>query len=334
MLFSNLFKHSELSAKLYIKDHSFILCEKGKILAERNFDSDQELFEILPLIISKRSGITSLECHLSENKLFSRTKSIKHSSGTPFTADAKLLKSLIEEAVSAFTAEWEGEKYEIISKEIVCIKLNDYHVPIANGQKAQSLEASVFFSAISPSYKEKLLIALRGLPRKAVTFSPFSLSSAEAIHHLFRKQDFMVCRIDEEHADFCIKKSSGFFGAMSLPVGTRHVIDHLKTGLDIETEEALSYLKTYFESKLEPNIQDRFEAAILSFQISRDNEIKKALALFSEGISLPCDVYLSVPPYYHKAYEGFFAAETYHAACFTDKGFLVHPVEEKSLILK
>lgn len=332
MPFLNLFKKGR-HIKLHIKDRSFILSSKGKMLSEKKFETDQECFELLPLIISKRANIASIECAIAGSKLISSTKTITRFGDSPFSASKELMENLIKEAEHSFLEDLKDNKLEIITSEVVSIKLNGYDVSMANGQKTKDLRASIFIAAIPSEYKARLTAALSVVPKKSITLSSFALESAQAIHQEFKTNDFIVCRVDEDTAEISVKKSNGFFETATVPIGIRRIVDHMKTGLEVPQDKAEDLLQAYEEGKLPEEKAKDVSAALVSFQISRDREVKEALTIFAQGISLPRNVYLSVPPHCKKACEEFFSAESYHSVLFTDKGFEVKVVEEKALTL-
>ena len=308
--------------RLLITDNALLLSEKGKLLLEKTFATDEECAALIESILSKRKK-AHVECLVSGNRLVSETRIIHYANPELFVADEKMVKLLIENASHTFLEGYKDRQLEVIQSEIVEILLNGYPVKTLKKQRVNDLQLSVFLVAIPTAYKKKF--------KGHFSFSSFARHQAERVRTLAKKEEFIVCSVYENSTDLSIRKASGLFETTTVSLGTHQVLEHIAKGLSISNEEAEGRLLKYREGSLDPTLAIPLEAALLSFTISLDEEIKKSLTKLCDGISLPEDVYLLVSSTFEKAFENAFKSESYHSMCFSEKGF---EVKNMSSILK
>jgi hypothetical protein len=309
------------SLRLLVTDTSFLLSEKGKTISQKTFSSEEESFALLTEVF-KPLKYKKIDCFFSGSHLASKTIIVRHEEPEAFVADQGLVDKLVINAHSAFLQGREEEKLEIVTSKVLTMSLNGYEVPAFNKSKVNSVQVSVFIVALPSLYKKKLL-ALVDKKGSECTLDSFAKSLMEKIIKHGEKPEFIVCSAYERSTDISVRKANGFFETLTIPIGTHHVLGHIAKGLNLDEDTAAVKLSLYNEGKLEESSATNMEAAILSFQMSLDEALKKALAGLSEGISLPGKVYLLISPEFKKAYEAAFKSDSYHSLCFTDCGFEV-----------
>ncbi len=308
--------------KLLITDTSFLLSRKGEMIAHEIFATDDECFEKIKNALASHKN-TSLICYFSGSRVKTSGKTIHYEQKTPFSADKELLETLVYQAKDAFLKEHSEEVYELCDSSVRNIRLNDYPVTELQKTKALDLKVNIFLVAIGKKYLFSLKQALKPFKENAVTYRAFAESLASRAEALTHKNDFMVCSAYERSTDIAVHKIGNFFALTTVPLGTHHVLEHLAKGLSLTMEQAEEQLLAYNEGHLDVALSTKVDEALLSFQISFDNEVKKALTFLSAGISLPSQVFLLASPFFRKAFDAAFVSDSYHAHVFSEKGFEV-----------
>ena len=299
-----------------IKDKSFTIAEKGKILLEQKFSNDETCFTAISSFLKKRKH-PHAHFLLAGSRLVSQTRIVRYAHPDLFAADESMRDRLIENTTQTFLDEYKAKNLKLIMKQPLSMTLNGYKVSELKHQKVSDMQITVACAAINADYHKKISSPIESLPFREVA-------------ELYKKEkveEFMVASVHERTTDLSIRKQGGFFETVTVPIGTEHVVEHLKNGLAISETYALLNLSLYHEDKLDLSMQTKFEDALSSFHISLDNEMKKALTTLSEGISLPSMIYLNVPATFIKAFARAFRGDSYHSLCFSEKGFEVKNIE-------
>jgi hypothetical protein len=310
------------SLRLLITDNSLLLTQKGETLLQKTFSSDEECFLfITPALAAFKKR--SLECFFSGSRLVSETRIVRFVDKEPFVVDKAMIDRLIQNGSHSFIEEHKEKQVDIVTTSIKNISLNGYSVKAFKKEKVSEMQVIVFFAAIPSSYKSALLRALQPIKENRITFGSFAESLINRIYEHSKQEEFITCSTYERSSDISIRKCNNFFETYTIPLGTHQVLEHITRGLSLTLEEAEQQLSLYNEGRLDPVLEAKMDAAILSFQITLDKEVKKALNVLSEGISLPSSVYLLVAPYFRKAYDNAFKSDSYHSLSFSEKGFEV-----------
>ncbi len=200
--------------RLLITDNNLLLSEKGNLLLEKTFETDEECVSFLtPVLKNKKKS--HIDCFFSGNRLVSQSRSISYSDKDTLIADDKAMKGLVEAASHAFLKDHSGEDLEIIQTEILGISLNGYRVKSLGKQKVSNISLSIFFAAMPASFKKRL--------KGDITFRSFTWHAAERIRKMAKQEEFIMCSVYERSTDLSIRKSDGFFEQLSLPLGTHHI---------------------------------------------------------------------------------------------------------------
>lgn len=300
--------------KLLITDNSLILSAKGKQILDKTFSSDQECFSIIAEAV-KPYKKSEIQCFLSGSRLVTKTSIIRHEEKEPFVADKAMLQRLVGNALDAFLSEHKDKQLEIISSTVLSILINGYQVKELKKEKTMSIHVTVFFAAVPVAFKNKLPPSLH--------LASFAESLAHRAYEHSNNEEFIVCSAYERSTDVSVRKSGNFFETFTIPIGTHHALDHVMKGLGLNEEEAESHLILYQDKHIDPVLAAKVEASVLSFQIALDTEMKKALTVLADGISLPSSIYMLVAPLYKTAYEAAFRSDSYHSHVFSEKGFEV-----------
>ena len=308
--------------RLLITDNSLLLTKKEKQILHQSFSSDEECFSLLSAALKPYKN-ESLDCFFSGSWLESQTRIVHYTNKDPFTADKSMLERLIENARVSFLEEYKEKELEVITTSVCTINVNGYQVTELKKDKATDLKITVFFAALPKVFKKKLVTALKPISENRITFASFAQSLTDRIFKLSGKDEFIACSAYERSTDIFLRKSGNFFEVLTIPLGTHHVLEHIAQGLSLQNDESESHLALYNDGALDPVLASKVEACILSFQISLDEEMKRALTLLSEGIALPSNVYLLVAPFFKKAYDASFRSDSYHSLSFSQKGFEV-----------
>lgn len=279
--------------KLLITDNAFILTEKGVAPVEKTFSIDGECFALLSAELAKHKKKARIECLFSGSRLVIKSLPVRYAHPETFSADDKTLQLLVESAAHSFLEDHKEEKLDIICKEVVGLSLNGYPVKAIKKQKVTDLCITVFISALHTEYKKHLLEALGRFGDQAI-FLPFAQHQMELIAKTAEIDDFITCSVYEHSTDLVIRKNGAFAGMSTIPVGTRQAEEYISKSLPLD-----------------------------SFQKSLDQQIGAALIALCDGISLPSKVFLLVAPAYREAFGTAFKSDSYHAICFSEKGFEV-----------
>ena len=206
--------------KLLITDNNLLLSEKGNLLLEKTFESDEESIQLLDPILKKKNK-SRIDCFFSGNRLVSQSRIVSYDAKEYFVADEKTLQGLVDSASHSFLEEHKDVKLEIIQTGILGIFLNGYRVKEIGKQKVKDMTVSVFLAAMPAGYKKQF--------KKNVSFYSFAWHSTERIKKISKEEEFVVCSAYERSTDISIKKADGFFETLSIPLGTHHIKDNKET---------------------------------------------------------------------------------------------------------
>ncbi len=295
-----------MSLKLIIRDHSFLCFIKGEKLVETKFISDQQCLEFIKALINEKKP-ASVDCLFAGKRIRSETKT--------FTAASK---EELQDKISEETKQFPG----YISHKIIENKVSGYPVAVVPAD-ADNIESVIFFEAIDPSFRQAL--------GKNMSLGSFAFSCAEKLYASHQNEEFIGLLVNDSDSDLFVKKKSTF-AALSLPFGNESVIKIISEHLGVTPEIAASSLSLYSEKTIDPAQMQKMSEAISLFQTANDSQIKDTLTKLAEGISLPAAVHLVAEKQYAPFYDGFFKADSYHALCFTEKGFDVKNESEYDII--
>ncbi len=317
---------------LTIKDRSLLLYEEGQPPIEKDFFLDSQSLEIIDELL-KNKKVEKLICMFAGDKIISQTKILVYELESSFMVDKTVVANMINEAATSFIQENESVDITVISKEIIHTTVNGYEVTSIPSQKIKRLELSVFLSAISILYREKLLEVLtRHVKKGTIVFNSYAFYISQKIHAQFGFDEFITLSAYETEADLSIKKNHGYFQTIPIPLGHDRFVTYIAGSLNVSKEIARSFIILHSEKKLEEALAAKMNTAYEKLHTTCDSDVKGALTDLAAGISLPEHAFIIINKNFSELYNTFFQSDCYHALCFTERGFIIHILEENTLI--
>jgi len=185
---------------------------------------------------------------------------------------------------------------KLIEKNIIQILLDGYNTDSPHGKKANSIEMTVFKSMISGEIEKKVKELLEKVfSASDISLHTFSLASFGAVRDIFSSEkNFLLMDIGGEVTDIAIVRNDTLVKTTSFDIGKNSLIRESAKLLNTIPEEAHSLLRLYLEGKSIGKESAKMEKALLAAKGEWLSSFRKILTDFSDGLSLPKTIFLTV----------------------------------------
>lgn len=223
---------------------------------------------------------------------------IKFQKDKPFRISLEFISEIIKNADKEFKKQFDNKKVspKLIEKNILQILLNGYNTSNPHGKKASRIDMTLFRSMISGEVEKET----RGLLEKTfsasdISFHTFSLASFSAVRDIFStEKNFLLMDIGGEVTDIAIIRDDTLVKTTSFGIGRNALIRESAKLLKTIPEESHSLLRLLFEGKSIGKESVKMEKALLATKEQWLSSFRKVLADFSDGLSLPKTIFLTV----------------------------------------
>ncbi len=241
-------------------------------------------------------------CVLSSPWHVSQTRVIRLEKNTPFIFTPKFALDLIQKEIALFEeeylAKYEGTKNPVRSIEFKNIKtmLNGYETPNPLDQKAKELEMTIFVS-ISPEQVLKKIEETIGkyFHFENMRFSSSSLASFAVVRDIYaHSEDFLLIDIGGEVTNIFMTKKNVLRESVSFPLGCNFITRGIASLLHSPLNEAESLFSLFQDGHATEYVAKKISLVLDKLKTEWLSKFQESLANFSNDISIPSTVYLSV----------------------------------------
>jgi len=273
-------------------------------------------------------------CVLSSPWHVSQTRVISLRKNTPFIFNSKLADELIKKEISIFEDEYKGQ-YEGISGAARSIELknirttlNGYDTIDPLSQKAKELEMTIFVS-ISP---EQVLSKIEKVISKyfhleafgGIKFSSFVMASFSTVRDIYTHQEnFLLIDIGGEMTDISMIKKNILRESVSFPLGCNFIIREAASALSCTFAEAESLISLFQDRHAELKTAKKLEPIVSQLKKKWLEKFQQSLANISNDISIPADIYITVPKDLEDFFTQMIKTEQFNQYTLTESKFQV-----------
>jgi|GEM_PF-4732091 len=246
--------------------------------------------------------VSRVVCVLSSPWYVSQTKIVSLEHKDTVTINSDFVDSLVEKEIAAFKNELDKKRENpdspdeniLVESHVIHIKLNGYPVAHPIGKKAQTVEVAMIMSFTPQGIISAVTEAVRRFSSSGkIAFHTLSLAGFSVVRDISPDTNsFIFTEVGGEVTDVAIAKKGILLETISLPVGSNTLVRAISESLNVLPDVALSYLSIDASSTAHQDLQSSINAAK---QNARDAWLKSfgnALAVFSEEIFLPRDLFL------------------------------------------
>jgi len=241
-------------------------------------------------------------CVLSSPWYISQTRIIKLEKEDTFVFNTKLADSLIEQEIGVFKQEYlakykdEENKVRPIEFKNMKTMLNGYTTPKPLGQKANSLEMTVFVSMSGEHVLGKIEEVMeKNFHTRDVKFSSFLMTSFAVARDMFVHQDnFLLVDIGGEMTDISMIKKDVVCESMSFPMGRNFVIRGVASSMNSSLDEAKSLISLYKDGHATVATEKVLGPVIKNLKSEWLKKFQESLANLSHDISIPATIFITV----------------------------------------
>ncbi len=219
-------------------------------------------------------------------------KNMKFTEDEPFTVSSKLISKILDEESKKF----ETSKGKLMEKNIIQVLLNGYSTDDPYGKEALVVDTTLFFSTVSNDLQDKVKDVLEtSFTVSDISFNTFALTSFSAVRDIFKtEKNFLLMDISGEITDIMLVRDETIKKIASFRLGKNFLIRKVASSLSTIHEEAHSLIRLFINGKSMDSESAKIEPVLKEAKEEWLSYLRKTLSDFSEGISLPKTVLLSV----------------------------------------
>ena len=231
-------------------------------------------------------------CVLATPWAHGELRSIKFaSSGFVFTE--KFAAKLIEDEAEKFRDEWQNLK-QVIDKRTVRISLNGYAIDNPHGERARSLDISLFLSLAEEGLIMKIEEKIHKTFKARIAFTSQMFADFICVRDIFdMKNDFLVLDIGEEVSEVSVMKDDHLIGTAFFPYGKASIVRHVAEKLGKTLRETRSLFRLLADGFIDEKLNRRFLEALGEAGGAWTNELKVILHDLVPLRHLPHHVFLA-----------------------------------------
>lgn len=262
----------------------------------------------------------------------SETTIIKMKEPKPFLVTEKLLLDSKENIVKGYR---DAHKVDVtvLEQKILRVSLNGYPTTDPLKKKAESLDMTVFTSfARHSSVEEIKKIVEQNFHVSEVAIHSQSLVSFSVIGDTWKDTNqYIIADITSELTELVAVRNGALSEATSFPMGKQYLIKAVGDSMGVSSEVATSIIKMKNESRIEVDLANKVDKALLEVQKEWLKLFTDALVIMSSSTSLPNMFFLFAPKGVANIFAKFITEEEYQQFSFTEGKFEVHQVSTNDL---
>lgn len=238
------------------------------------------------------SNIKDVFCIIGSPWYEAEIKNIKFIEDEPFTVSSKFISKILDEEGEKF----EASKGKLMEKNIIQVLLNGYSTDNPYGKEASVVDTTLFFSSVSDDLQKRIKDVLEAsFIVSDVSFNTFALTSFSAVRDIFKtEKSFLLMDISGETTDIILVRDETIKKVASFRLGKNFLIRKVASSLSTVHEEAHSLIRLFIDEKSTDSESAKIEPVLKEAKEEWLSYLRKILSDFSEGISLPKTVLLSV----------------------------------------
>jgi len=285
------------------RDHSRFI--SAMLSALKNVATDIEQDGIQKLSDNKLNAkdIKNIFCVMSSSWHKSSIEVFKKREEKPFIVSSKFISNMLENADEQFLESIKNQpdnkkiiNPRFIEKNIIKILLNGYNTNEPKGKKVNSMDVALFMSVISGEVSEKIENILEKIfSVNSVSFHTFALSAFSVVRDIFStEENFLLMDISGETTGITLVRNDTMVKDVDLPLGKNFLIEKVASSLGTMHEEAHSLIRLFLEGKSISSETVKIEKVLVEAREEWLASFRKVLADFSDGLSLPKTIFLTI----------------------------------------
>ncbi|MBL7045265.1 MAG: hypothetical protein ISR98_01565 [Parcubacteria group bacterium] len=276
-----------------------MLSSLKKVLAEVKKDAVQELS-------NSNLNITKLEnvhCVFSSSWHTSNIEKLNFKKDEHFTISEQFISEKLKDAGQQFLDSSEGEpdstkivRSKFIEKNIIQILLNGYISNNPKGKKVKNIDITLFTSLISEEVFAKTRSVLESVfDIDSISFHTFTLSLFSVVRDMFSaEKNFLLMDISGESTNITLVRNEAMVKDVSFPMGKNFLIEKTAKSLKTVNEEAHSLIRLFLEEKSISTETKKMNTILNSIKEEYLSSFRKIMVDFSDGLSLPRTIFLTI----------------------------------------
>ena len=250
----------------------------------------------------RRGSIDEMYCFFSPPWYLTKTMFLRQTSQKPFEVTKSLIDEMVEKELQSkqgidTTAATETIAHDAVPIErcVIGMLLNGYRTKTPYGKKVVDLELTYFMSLFSKDMRERVLHMFQKVfHTDNVTFHSSALAAFTVTRDLFDDGDqFLLCEIGSEVTELFLVREGILYQSVSLPLGKNFVLRAVLSKSGGNREEIEERITRIASGTLTPEaLTVPFKEALSYAEALFMAQLEKALALFSDNLTLPSCVYL------------------------------------------
>jgi cell division ATPase FtsA len=240
----------------------------------------------------KTKNIKDVFCILGSPWYEAEIRNVKSTDEKPFAVSPKFIAKILDEESKKF----EESKGKLVERNIIQISLNGYSTDNPYDKEASAIDTTLFFSTASSDFQDKIRDILETeFTASDISFNTFALASFSAVRDIFKtEENFLLLDISGETTDIMLVRDETIKKLTSFKLGKNFLIRKVASSLNTVHEEAHSLIRLFIDGKSKDRESAKMESILNEAREEWLFYLRKTLADFSEGFSLPKTVLLTV----------------------------------------
>lgn len=240
----------------------------------------------------KIKNIKDVFCILASPWYKAEVKNLKFGEERSFTVSSKFITTILNEESEKFI----DQDDKLVEEKVIQILLNGYNTDDPYGKEADTIDTTLFISSMSKNVQNKMADVLEGMFTSSdVSFGTFPLALFSVTRDMFKtEKSFLLLDIGGEMTDIALIRDETIKKIHSFNLGKNFLIRKVKKSLNLIHEEAHSLIRLFMDGKsMEPE-SSKMKIVLSEARDEWLSKLRVILSEFSEGISLPKTVILTV----------------------------------------
>lgn len=219
-------------------------------------------------------------------------KTVRFKEEKPFTVSSKFISKILDGGDKDFLE----PNAKLVEKQIIQMLLNGYSTNDPYGKKTTTVDSTLFKSSVPSNVQNKIENVLEAIFTSSdVIFHTFALTSFSIARDMFKAENnFLLIDIDGEVTDIMLVRNEAIKKIASFNLGKNFLIRKVASSLKTVVEEAHSLIRLFFEGKGKKSESLKMEGILDEAREEWLSHFRKILSEFSDGMSLPRIVFLTV----------------------------------------
>lgn len=272
-------------------DYRYFLLSMLSTLKNVVVNIEQDGLRKLP---KDKSNIENISCIFSSSWHISNIETLHFEEEKSFTISAGFISDILKNVDKQFKQK--NSDLKLIEKDIIQILLNGYSTDKPHGKKANNIDVTLFMSMISDEILQKTKYILeKTFNTDNILFHTFTLASFSIVRDIFNtEKNFLLMDISGEATNIILVRNEIMIKNMSFPFGKNFLMKRVADSMNTVEEEAHSLVRLFIEGKNNDKEAIKIESVLMNAKEEWLSSFRKILTDFSDGLSLPKTIFLTV----------------------------------------